>query len=444
MNLFNRPLAYLCVLLLLGCASSAPIYTAQTESSGGIGGTGLIHPNVDQNGIGGTGKTLDEGVGGTGRIAQTGSGIGGTGIVGTITKFGSIWVNQAHVLFDESTPITINQSPATQGQLQLGQVVAVNSTQDGEDYHAKSIDIIHEVTGPISQLTLEKRSMEVLNQTIRLSDEAIIYDQKSHSLVALEQLESNTYIEVSGLRQEDGDIVASRLDIVEPLDNLQLIGELEQSEKGLWQINDQTIKIDDLLLFGDLSKRALVSGYLEGEVFIAEAIGTDSIETVLEGVSEIIYEGYVFDMEMEGIVNIGGLEFAIQDSLEMTDEQYLQDPIQINAILAEDGLYEAHDLMVELEENGHFIDLIHDEEIEHQELEFIEESAWEEEVYYDENDLNNSGDFEGEIINMGETEPEDETSYDEEPIYDDSTGYEDELYNEEEFYEYEEEMEYEE
>ena len=193
MNLFNRPLAYLCVLLLLGCASSAPIYTAQTESSGGIGGTGLIHPNVDQNGIGGTGKTLDEGVGGTGRIAQTGSGIGGTGIVGTITKFGSIWVNQAHVLFDESTPITINQSPATQGQLQLGQVVAVNSTQDGEDYHAKSIDIIHEVTGPISQLTLEKRSMEVLNQTIRLSDEAIIYDQKSHSLVALEQLESKRH-----------------------------------------------------------------------------------------------------------------------------------------------------------------------------------------------------------------------------------------------------------
>ena len=451
MNRFNRPLTYLLVLLLLGCASSSPIYTVQTESPGGIGGTGIIHPSLDQNGIGGTGKTLDEGIGGTGRIAQTdseGSGIGGTGIVGTITKFGSIWVNQAHVHFDEFTPITINQSPATSGELQLGQVVAVNSTQDGEDYQAKSIDIIHEVVGPISQFMLEKRSLEVLNQTIRLGNEAIIYDQKSNSIIALEQLESNahssTYIEVSGLRQEDGDIVASRLDIVEQLDNLQLIGELEQSEKGLWQINDQTIKIDDLLLFGDLSKRALVSGYLEGEVFIAEAIGTDSIETVLEGVSEIIYEGYVFDMEMEGIVNIGGLEFAIQDSLEMTDEQYLQDPIQINAILAEDGLYEAHDLMVELEENGHFIDLIHDEEIEHQELEFIEESAWEEEVYYDESDLHNSGDFEEEIIEMRETEPEEEASYEEEPIYDDDTIYEEEPYIEDEFYEYEEEIEYEE
>ena len=445
MNLLSRPLSYLLLLLLLGCASSSPIYTVQTESPGGIGGTGIIHPSLDHNGIGGTGKTLEEGIGGTGRIAQTdseGSGIGGTGIVGTITKFGSIWVNQAHVHFDEFTPITINQSPATPGELQLGQVVAVNSIQDGEDYQAKSIDIIHEVVGPISQFMLEKRSLEVLNQTIRLGDEVIVYDQKSNSTVSLEQLESsahsNAYVEVSGLRQEDGDIVASRLDIVEQLDSLQLIGELEQSEKGLWQINNQTIEIDELLLFGDLSKRALVSGHLEGEVFIAEAIGTDSIEAVLEGVSEIIYEGYVFDMEMEGMVNIGGLEFTIQDSLEITDEQYLQDPIQINAILAEDGVYEAHDLMIELEENGNFIDLILDEEIEHQELEFIEEGTWEEEVYYDEDGFNNTDNFEEEMVHMDDTEREDEAPYD------DETNYEEEAYIEDEFYEYEEEIEYEE
>lgn len=439
MSLFNRPLAYFFTLLLLGCASSSPMYTAQTESSGGIGGTGVIHPNIDKNGIGGTGKTLDEGIGGTGLIAQKateGSGIGGTGIVGTITKFGSIWVNQAHVRFDESTPITINQSPATQGQLQLGQVVAVNSIQDGAAYQAKSIDIIHEVVGPISQLILEKRRLEVLNQTIHLSDEAIIYDQKSNSVIALEQLESSPYthahIEVSGLRQEDGDIIASRLDIVEPLDSLQLIGELKQSDDGLWQINHQTIHIDELLLFDDLSKRALISGHLEGEVFIADAIGTDSIKTVLEGVSEVIYEGYVFDMELEGMVNIGGLEFTVQDSLEITEEQYLQNPIQINALLAEDGFYEAHDLRIELEENGDFINLMHDEDIEHEALEFIDEIEWEQEVYYDEDDLNHLEGFEEDLIEMREAEPEDETPYDDEP------------YSEEEFYDYEEEIEYEE
>jgi len=98
---------------------------------------------------------------------------------------------------------------------------------------------------------------------------------------------------------------------------------------------------------------------------------------MLEGVSEIIYEGYIFDMEMEGMVNIGGLEFTLQESLEINEEQYFQYPIQINAVLAEDGMYEAHDLMIELEGSDNFIDLIHDEEIEHQELEFIEGGQWE-------------------------------------------------------------------
>jgi hypothetical protein len=460
MNQLNRPIIYLLILLLLGCASSSPTYIAHTESPGGIGGTGIIHPDRDQNGIGGTGKTLDEGIGGTGRIAKVGSddegsGIGGTGIVGTITKFGSIWVNQAHVHFDELTPITINQSPATQGELQLGQVVAVSSTQDGEAYQAKSIDIIHEVVGPISQFSLENRSLEVLNQTIRLGDEVILFDRKTNSTVSLDYLQASTYVEVSGLRQEGGDIVASRLDIVEQLENLQLIGELERNEKGLWEINDQIIEIDELLLLDDISKRALVSGYLDGEVFIADAIGTDSIEMVLEGVAEIIYEGYIFDAEIAGMVNIGGLEFTIQESLEIIEEQYFQDPIQINAILAEDGMYEAHDLMIELEGNDDFIDLIHDEEIEHQELEFIEEGQWEEEVYYDEADLNNSGDYYEEET-VGDDEPEFEGRNNEELEYDSDTQYEDESYIdeasyieddnyvEEEFYEYEEEIYYDE
>jgi len=48
------------------------------------------------------------------------------------------------------------------------------------------------------------------------------------------------------------------------LESQQLIGELEQNEKGLWEINDQIIEIDELLL-DDFSKRALVSGYLDGE-----------------------------------------------------------------------------------------------------------------------------------------------------------------------------------
>ena len=396
MTFLKRPLAYLLTLLILGCANSPTLISdSRSGSPGGIGGTGVLH---DQNGIGGTGKTLDEGIGGTGRVA-TGiggsgiddSGIGGTGIVGTITGFGSIWVNNAHVHFDDATPITINQAPATSGELQLGQVVAVNSHPDGEEYQAKTIDIIHEVVGPISHLSLDGRSLEVLNQSVKMDEGTILYDQKTAVEIPLDHLKAGTYIEVSGLRQESGNIVASRLDIVEQVDAFQLIGALKQNENGLWQIQQQNIQIDELLLFDGLDgldKRTLVSGHLEGELLVAEAIGSDSIETVFEDVSEIIYEGYVYDMNRESTLNIGGLEFTLQDTLnlttDLTEDRYSDAPIQINAILAEDGLYEAQDIMIEVGQGDHIHDAILQDEIEHQEQDYIEDDSWQEEVYYNE------------------------------------------------------------
>ena len=456
MTFLKRPLAYLLTLLILGCANSSVLISdSKSGSPGGIGGTGILH---DQNGIGGTGKTVDEGIGGTGRVA---SGIGGTGIVGTITGFGSIWVNNAHVHFDDSTAITINQAPATSGELQLGQVVAVNSHPDGEEYQAKTIDIIHEVVGPISHLSLDERSLEVLNQSIKMDADAILYDQKTASEIPLDHLKTGAYIEVSGLRQESGDIVASRLDIVEQVEEFQLIGELKQNETGHWQINDQNIQIDELLLFDGLDKRTLVSGHLEGEILVAEAIGSDSIETVLEDVSEIIYEGYVFDMNGESTLNIGGLEFTLQDTLnltsDLTEDRYSDAPIQINAILAEDGLYEAQDIMIEVEQNGHFPDVIPHEEIEHQEQDVIDDGAWQEEIYYDEGyaDENSEGgsyedtdygeesetedailaeeefgneEYEGDVYENEEYGEEYGEEYNEELIYEDESNYEDDIY----------------
>jgi hypothetical protein len=386
MNKF-RLLPHLLTLLLIGCSTS-PLNWQADSGTGGIGGTGLFDSNIP-GGIGGTGKSIEEGIGGTGRVAKHsegsgagGSGIGGTGIVGTITAFGSIWVNDAHIHFNESTPITINQTPATSGELQLGQVVAVNSSADGDAYYAKTIDIVHEVVGPVDALSPSSQTLEILNQTVLIKDDTVIFSTLAQNEFDPNQIISGSYIEVSGLRQDDGDIVASRIDIIEAPEQVQLIGELTQSTQGNWQINGQNIEIDSLLVPDNLDKRLLVSGYLENGNLIAESIGVDSIEMVLEDVSELIYEGYYFEDEIDGLISIGGMEFAIEEVIEFSDEFDFDEPLRVNAILSDEGIYEAEDLLIELEHEDYYIDLLHEEEFEHEDM-WIEDDYFEDDHYED-------------------------------------------------------------
>ena len=330
----KRSLLYVLIaLLLIGCASSQQPARIAQSLPGGIGGTGIVseEDTVNREGIGGTGKTIDEGIGGTGKMAYSRSdegegGIGGTGIVGTITAFGSIWVDQAHVHFDNSVPITINQQAATAGELQLGQVVAVisqelDSQAEQPEFQAQSIDIIHEVVGPVSKISASDRFIEVMQQPILLADNAVLFDHTNGTTITLDQLTLDKSIEVSGLRQTSGDIIASRIDILPNIEQVQLIGELSQTEHGQWFISKQEVVIDELLLIDDLNQRVLISGQLEDGIMIAETIGIDSVESILDQVTEVIYEGNLFDLGDEGFHDPSDLIFNLDSSSEQFYEQ---------------------------------------------------------------------------------------------------------------------------
>jgi len=330
----KRSLLYVLIaLLLIGCASSQQPARIAQSLPGGIGGTGIVseEDTVNREGIGGTGKTIDEGIGGTGKMAYSRSdegegGIGGTGIVGTITAFGSIWVDQAHVHFDNSVPITINQQAATAGELQLGQVVAVisqelDSQAEQPEFQAQSIDIIHEVVGPVSKISASDRFIEVMQQPIQLADNAVLFDHTNGTTITLDQLTLDNNIEVSGLRQTSGHIIASRIDILPDIEQVQLIGELSQTEHGQWFISKQEVVIDELLLIDDLNQRVLISGQLEDGIMIAETIGIDSVESILDQVTEVIYEGNLFDLGDEGFHDPSDLIFNLDSSSEQFYEQ---------------------------------------------------------------------------------------------------------------------------
>lgn len=200
---------------------SGNVYAGVCDISGsGIGGTGAPALKNGGSGMGGTGspriKKNGSGIGGTGAITN-GSGSGGTGqktegqaavVIGTITGFGSICVNGIEIHYSSSTPVQIDGKTANTEQLAIGQVVAVNVSGAGSEVFAKDIQVMNVVAGLITEVEPVLNRLTVSGQRVQLSE-------KTH--FAVDKAESNTiqkgsFVRVSGLRQADGDIVASRIE----------------------------------------------------------------------------------------------------------------------------------------------------------------------------------------------------------------------------------------
>jgi len=110
-----------------GCAGGG----RPRPDEGGIGGTGLqAERPVDQGGIGGTG-IVAQGTGDEGGIGGTGiSGNVDTGIIGTVTGFGSICVGGVEIQYGADTPVRVDGQPATARQLAVGQIVETLPQED--------------------------------------------------------------------------------------------------------------------------------------------------------------------------------------------------------------------------------------------------------------------------------------------------------------------------
>lgn len=143
----------------------------------------------------------DIGIGGTGMLAATGSGsgLGGTGILGKITGFGSIFVNGIEIEYDNETAFTIDGKTAEHRQLEIGDVVEVLTT-DGNDYtQAQIINLRHEVIGKVEAVDAQTFSFTVNGQSVI---------QPVHQL-ALPEVGAT--VAVSGYRVDEKTILSTRV-----------------------------------------------------------------------------------------------------------------------------------------------------------------------------------------------------------------------------------------
>jgi len=146
----------------------------------------------------------DIGLGGTGMLASTGNGLGGTGIIGEITGFGSIFVNGIEIEYDNKTPFTMNGKTVAYQSLAIGDVVEVLTTNGRQHTDARTINVRHEVIGEVDSVNPQTHSFTVQGQTI-------IPASKNHPLPTM-----GDRLAVSGFRINSQEIQATR---ITPADN---------------------------------------------------------------------------------------------------------------------------------------------------------------------------------------------------------------------------------
>lgn len=141
----------------------------------------------------------DIGLGGTGLLANSGSGMGGTGVVGVITGFGSVFVNGIEIEYNQNTPFTIDGEKASYQELSIGDVVEVLTTDIKNHTNAQIINLRHEVIGKVESVNKVESSFIVHGQTIILQDKSLPGVGKNISVAGF-RIDNNT-IEATRIKQ---------------------------------------------------------------------------------------------------------------------------------------------------------------------------------------------------------------------------------------------------
>ena len=145
------------------------------------------------------------------------SGTAGTASVGTITGFGSVFVNGVEFQTN-SANITIDGVPATENDLAVGMVAHLNGSSNGKTGVAVSINVRDELEGAVqsNSVTLTPTgptgSMVVMGQTVTV-DANTLFESKVPTITSIDLIAPDNIVEVNGYSDGNGNTVATRIEV---------------------------------------------------------------------------------------------------------------------------------------------------------------------------------------------------------------------------------------
>ena len=158
---------------------------AEVDEGNGLGGTGRVSTQFatsseqDNRATLRHSTILDNGFGGTG---QTASGFGGTGFIGTVSQFGSIWVNGVEVGLGQKTKIVRNVGKQVESlnvdDLRIGQQVWFETQLSQEKTTTAQIHVFYPIFGTIEAIKTQDMATEITvnGQRVYIGSQTVISD----------------------------------------------------------------------------------------------------------------------------------------------------------------------------------------------------------------------------------------------------------------------------
>ncbi len=197
--------------------------------------------------------------------------------VGEIDGFGSVIVNGEHYETDDAE-VEVDGEAGTEDDLEVGMIVEVEG-EEGSDgkKKARKIHFRSRAAGTIKSIDVEARSFVIYKKSILIDDDTKL--DEAIDEVTLAPLAEGVKVRVSGYRNADGDIVATRIDLRDGEKPARMHGEISSVDPvaKTFVIGEQTVDYSGAEIKGteeDLvdGLKVMVYGQVEDEVLVASGV----------------------------------------------------------------------------------------------------------------------------------------------------------------------------
>lgn len=252
------------------------------------------------------------------------AGIGGSGFIstGTITGFGSVYVNGVRFETDQAR-FEVEGVDGTQDDLRVGMVVQVQGSlnADGSTGTASFIRYADDLQGPVSAIETtadpDIKRLTVLGQTVVISASDTAYDDVRFDDIVVGQV-----LEISGYYDQNDELQASYVELKDDDDDVEIRGVIENlnglefTVRGI-AVDASSASIEDFANGLQNGIYVEVEGEFIGNVLIASEVEAE--DDLYDDDDEVEIEGYITqftamnDFAVNGVpVDASGVSTSLQ------------------------------------------------------------------------------------------------------------------------------------
>ena len=242
------------------------------------------------------------------------AGIGGSGYVsdGTVTGFGSVYVNGVKFETNSATFEVEDNTSANQSFLRIGMVVQVSGSinPDGITGSATNIHYSDDIEGPVTSINenadLTEKTLSILGKTVVIHSADTVFEGTTYASLA-----DNDVIEVSGYYDETNVLQASYVELKSaPTGIVEISGPINNLSGSNFTVQGVNVNATSAVL-SDLENglqngiTVEVKGTYSGTTINATEIEGDNRELSDDG-SEVSVEGYITNYVSDSDFKING------------------------------------------------------------------------------------------------------------------------------------------